>query len=201
MHLLLLVVAALVTPSAAVQWNVDSGTWARGGDAVPAANMTLAAAEEYCTALANCSAFTFLSPNTSTPQGIITMVHFKQYAINFLNEKTWWVYSKPPNHMRTCDASSPSHALPWCDAATKSMAERAEALVSNLTMEEKLNTFMISGMLSGIPRLNIKSFRWDATDIEGVDDQVFRYVCVVLFPKPLQFLLTRRYCWELSARH
>lgn len=145
MHLPLLFAAAAAlttTTVSAVEWTVEPGTWARGGDAVPAANMTLAAAEQYCAKLDNCSAFTFDS-NTSTPQTMV-MVHFKQYATNFINEKMWWVYSKPANHVRTCDASSPSHGLPWCDASTKSMADRAEALVRNLTMDEKLNTFMIS---------------------------------------------------------
>ena len=55
------------------------------------------------------------------------------------------------------------------------MEARAAALVANLTMAEKLNTFMLVGQLHGVPRLNVKSFRWDATDIEGVDDQVFKF--------------------------
>jgi beta-glucosidase len=55
------------------------------------------------------------------------------------------------------------------------MVDRANALVANLTMAEKLNTFMLTGQLHGIGRLNVKSFRWDATDIEGVDDQVFHF--------------------------
>jgi beta-glucosidase len=62
----------------------------------------------------------------------------------------------------------------FCDTSL-SMHVRAAALVANLTLEEKLDTFMLTGQLKGIPRLNIKSFRWDATDIEGVDDQVFKY--------------------------
>jgi len=64
--------------------------------------------------------------------------------------------------------------MPFCDQ-TKTMAERAAALVANLTMQEKLSTFMLTGQLDGIPRLNVKKFRWDATDIEGVDDQVFKF--------------------------
>lgn len=44
-----------------------------------------------------------------------------------------------------------------------------------MTMQEKLSTFMLTGQLGGIPRLNVKKFRWDATDIEGVDDQVFKF--------------------------
>jgi hypothetical protein len=52
------------------------------------------------------------------------------------------------------------------------MADRAAALVAALTLTEKLDTFMLSHQLNGIPRLNVKKFRWDATDIEGVDDQV-----------------------------
>ena len=59
-----------------------------------------------------------------------------------------------------------------------SMAERAAALVRNLTLDEKLNTFMLVNQLHGIPRLNVKRFRWDATDIEGVDDQVDTYLCL-----------------------
>jgi len=55
------------------------------------------------------------------------------------------------------------------------MTARSKALTANLTLTEKLGIFMLSGQLRGIPRLNIKSFRWDATDIEGVDDQVFKY--------------------------
>lgn len=55
------------------------------------------------------------------------------------------------------------------------MKKRADLLVSTLTLEEKIKTFMLTGMLAGIPRLGIAPFRWDATDIEGVDDQVFKY--------------------------
>jgi len=80
----------------------------------------------------------------------------------------------PMPSMRTCAVGSPAAALPFCDVS-KSMEERAAALVANLTMAEKLSTFMLVGQLRGIPRLNIKKFRWDATDIEGVDDQVFKF--------------------------
>lgn len=77
----------------------------------------------------------------------------------------------PMPTMRTCAPGSPAVEMPFCDT-TKSMAERAAALVANLTLQEKLDTFMLTGQLKGIPRLNVKKFRWDATDIEGVDDQV-----------------------------
>jgi hypothetical protein len=78
----------------------------------------------------------------------------------------------PP--VRTCAPDSIAASMPFCDQ-TKPMAERAAALVANLTMQEKLSTFMLTGQLDGIPRLNVKKFRWDATDIEGVDDQVFKF--------------------------
>ena len=104
----LLLVAALATPPPG--WNVNPGTWTRGGDAVPAANMTLAAAEQYCAALANCSAFTF-ETNTSTPKGIIK-AYFKDYATSWSNNPKWWIYSKPAALVRTCDKSSPSYGLP-----------------------------------------------------------------------------------------
>ena len=80
----------------------------------------------------------------------------------------------PIPSMRTCAPGSPAASLKFCDQSL-SMEERAAALVANLTMEEKLNTFMLVGQLHGVPRLNVKSFRWDATDIEGVDDQVFKF--------------------------
>ena len=75
---------------------------------------------------------------------------------------------------RTCAPGSPSSKLSFCNTSL-SMVERSEVLVKNLTLEEKINTFMLVRQLGGIPRLNIKRFRWDATDIEGVDDQVFKY--------------------------
>ena len=55
------------------------------------------------------------------------------------------------------------------------LTEHVGAVQANLTQAEKLNTFMLVGQLHGVPRLNVKSFRWDATDIEGVDDQVFTF--------------------------
>ena len=86
----------------------------------------------------------------------------------------------PMPTMRTCAPDSPAAKLKFCDQSL-SMEMRAAALVANLTMAEKLNTFMLVGQLRGVPRLNVKSFRWDATDIEGVDDQVFKFnnTCVV----------------------
>jgi hypothetical protein len=80
----------------------------------------------------------------------------------------------PLPSMRTCTPGSPAASLKFCDQSL-SMEERAAALVANLTMAEKLHTFMLVGQLQGVPRLNVKSFRWDATDIEGVDDQVFKF--------------------------
>lgn len=80
----------------------------------------------------------------------------------------------PFQTMRTCAPGSTAEKLPICDTSL-SMRARAAWLVSNLTLQEKLNTFMLVGQLQGIQRLNIKTFRWDATDIEGVDDQVFKF--------------------------
>jgi beta-glucosidase len=80
----------------------------------------------------------------------------------------------PLQTMRTCAPGSVAAGMKFCDV-TLSMAERAAALVANLTLQEKLNTFMLVGQLQGVPRLNVKRFRWDATDIEGVDDQVFAF--------------------------
>eukprot|EP01043_Picozoa_sp_COSAG02_P000932 COSAG02_NODE_19_length_53976_cov_37.338512_14_plen_745_part_00 len=80
----------------------------------------------------------------------------------------------PMPSMRTCAPGSPAAGLKFCDQSL-SMEARAAALVANLTIAEKLNTFMLVGQLHGVPRLNVKSFRWDATDIEGVDDQVFKF--------------------------
>ena len=54
------------------------------------------------------------------------------------------------------------------------MKERADALVAALSLQEKIGTFELTRMLDGLPRLGIVPFRWDATDIEGVDDQVFK---------------------------
>jgi len=71
---------------------------------------------------------------------------------------------------RTCASGSPSLHRPWCDG-TLSFATRASLLVGNLTLAEKLAIFMLTNMRGGIPRLNIKPFGWDSTDIEGVDPQ------------------------------
>ena len=71
--------------------------------------------------------------------------------------------------VRTCSPQSNASKLPFCDT-TKSMKERADALVASLTLEEKISTFELTRMLDGIPRLGIVPFRWDATDIEGVAD-------------------------------
>ena len=46
--------------------------------------------------------------------------------------------------MRTCAADSPAAKLKFCDQSL-SMEVRAAALVANLTMAEKLNTFMLVG--------------------------------------------------------
>ena len=80
----------------------------------------------------------------------------------------------PAPGVRTCAAGSSAKAAKYCDTSL-SMEARAAALVAELTLTEKLNTFMLVGQLRGVPRLNVKQFRWDATDIEGVDDQVFKF--------------------------
>ena len=65
----------------------------------------------------------------------------------------------PAPGVRTCAAGSSAKAAKYCDTSL-SMEARAAALVSELTLTEKLNTFMLVGQLRGVPRLNIKQFRW-----------------------------------------
>ena len=74
---------------------------------------------------------------------------------------------------RTCAAGSVAAEMQFCDSSL-SFEQRASALVANLTLAEKITLFMVGGMLSGVPRLNIKKFGWDSTDIHGVDPQQVR---------------------------
>ena len=171
--LLLLALAAHPCQAAApVRWILDQGALAKGADAAPPANVTLPQAKGTCASLAGCAGFTF-EAGSATPAGIV-QVYFKSASTNWNTNTAWWSYSKPVKKVRTCSPQSNVSALPFCDAS-KSMKERADALVAALTLPEKISTFELTRMLSGIPRLGIVPFRWDATDIEGVDDQVFKY--------------------------
>lgn len=66
----------------------------------------------------------------------------------------------------TCAASSVSHGMPFCD---KSLAqtERAAALTSMLTLDEKLDLWSPSFPSPYVARLNLKSYMWDSTCIHG----------------------------------
>ena len=61
--------------------------------------------------------------------------------------------------MHTCAPGSPVEHERFCDASL-SFEERAAALVSNLTLAEKLDLWTVNEMKLNIPRLNIKGFEW-----------------------------------------
>ena len=72
----------------------------------------------------------------------------------------------PGPTMHTCAPGSPVEHERFCDASL-SFEERAAALVSNLTLAEKLDLWTVNEMKLNIPRLNIKGFEWDSTCIHG----------------------------------
>ncbi|CAL5871232.1 uncharacterized protein PFLUO_LOCUS5480 [Penicillium psychrofluorescens] len=68
-----------------------------------------------------------------------------------------------------------SHAV--CDTSL-SVSDRAAALVSSLTLQEKIDN--VQGSASGVPRLGIPSYQWDSEALHGVADSTG-----VLFQTPL----------------
>ena len=72
----------------------------------------------------------------------------------------------PGPSMPTCAAGSPVEHERFCDASL-SFEARAQALVSNLTLDEKLDLWTVNTMARSISRLNIKGFMWDSTCIHG----------------------------------
>lgn len=100
----------------------------------------------------------------------------------------------PCPSMRTCAPDSPVAAQPFCDH-TLPLAQRAQALVQQLTLTEKLNQWTVSGMGQPIARLNLKGFRWDSTCIHGPP---FRNVTV--FPHAINQGATfnRELVWRMS---
>ena len=63
-------------------------------------------------------------------------------------------------------AGSVAANLTFCDPSL-SFEDRAVALVANLTLDEKVTHWTVTGMHQGIGRLNIKGFNWDSTCIHG----------------------------------
>eukprot|EP01043_Picozoa_sp_COSAG02_P059829 COSAG02_NODE_7694_length_2889_cov_19.079570_2_plen_333_part_00 len=72
----------------------------------------------------------------------------------------------PSPSMPTCAPGSPVEHERFCDASL-SFEVRAQVLVSNLTLDEKLDLWTVNTMARSIPRLNIKGFKWDSTCIHG----------------------------------
>ncbi|KAF0894313.1 hypothetical protein E2562_038282 [Oryza meyeriana var. granulata] len=72
----------------------------------------------------------------------------------------------PPSNARPC-ASPASNSYPFCNA-TLPLPTRARALVSLLTLDEKIA--QLSNTAAGVPRLGIPSFEWWSESLHGVCD-------------------------------
>ena len=70
---------------------------------------------------------------------------------------------------RTCEAGSPSYALPFCDPALD-VGARVDDLLARLSPALKLQQFNIgTGGFGYDAALNLKAFHWDFTCIHGVN--------------------------------
>eukprot|EP00039_Didymoeca_costata_P000246 m.44754 g.44754 ORF g.44754 m.44754 type:complete len:774 (-) comp10143_c0_seq1:12-2333(-) len=90
----------------------------------------------------------------------------------------------------TCAPGSPAEKMAFCDP-TMSYVDRAQALVNEMTVEEKLNVWLGHGLQAGVPRLNIKSYRRDTICFQGValnsGDAPWIPPAITVFPNAINF--------------
>nr|CAB3485221.1 unnamed protein product [Digitaria exilis] len=75
--------------------------------------------------------------------------------------------ASPPPNARPCAPSHPASAYPFCDASL-SVPARARALVSLLTLDEKIA--QLSNTAGGVPRLGIPPYQWWSESLHGLAD-------------------------------
>ena len=87
---------------------------------------------------------------------------------------------------RTCEQGSPSRNFRFCDPALP-LPERAKDLRSRLSVSEKLSIWNIAMPASPyLPRLNLKGFVWDSTDVCGIClPHIHQAINMTVFPTPI----------------
>ena len=73
----------------------------------------------------------------------------------------------PPPNTRPCASPDSASAYPFCDASL-SIPARARALVSLLTLDEKIA--QLSNTAGGVPRMGVPPYQWWSESLHGLAD-------------------------------